>query len=128
MNKKIPCEVIRDLFPSYIDRLTSPVTEEVIKDHLKECEGCRKALAAMGAPSEAEETAETDKKEIDFLKKNKKKNFRVLMTSLGGALALLLVCFLGGIFIIGQGSFATPCPMTAHLPYQSYPIRKKTGW
>ena len=96
MNKKIPCEVIRDLFPSYIDRLTSPVTEEVIKDHLKECEDCRKALAAMGAPSEAEETAETDKKEIDFLKKNKKKNFRVLMTSLGGALALLLVCFPGG--------------------------------
>ena len=111
MNKNIPCEVIRDLFPSHIDGLTSPVTEELIEEHLKECEDCRKALAAMRSSSGTGEVPETDKKEIDFLKKNKKKNFRVLMTSLGGALALLLVCFLGGVFLIGQGRFGAWAPM-----------------
>ena len=120
MNKKIPCEVIRDLFPSHIDGLTSPVTEELIEEHLKECEDCRKALAAMRSSSGTGEVPETDKKEIDFLKKNKKKNFRVLMTSLGGALALLLVCFLGGVFLIGQGRFGAWAPM--HLEVEGKTI------
>lgn len=120
MNKKIPCEVIRDLFPSHIDGLTSPVTEELIEEHLKECEDCRKALSAMRSSSGTGEVPETDKKEIDFLKKNKKKNFRVLMTSLGGALALLLVCFLGGVFLIGQGRFGAWAPM--HLEVEGKTI------
>ena len=44
---KIPCEVIRDLFPSYIDQLTSPVTNEAIAEHLHTCDACRDVLAAM---------------------------------------------------------------------------------
>ena len=35
---KIPCEVIRDLLPSYIDELTSEITNQVIREHLENCE------------------------------------------------------------------------------------------
>ena len=31
------CEVIRDLFPSYIDGLTSEESNELIEEHLEEC-------------------------------------------------------------------------------------------
>ena len=38
---KIPCEVIQDLMPSYIDGLTSPVTSRVVEEHVEGCEKCR---------------------------------------------------------------------------------------
>ena len=34
---KIPCEIIRDLFPSYIDQLTSDKTNLAVEEHIKEC-------------------------------------------------------------------------------------------
>ena len=71
--QRIPCEVIRDLLPSYADGLTSKVTNQWIENHLSTCEECRQALAAMQAP---EPETEPEKKEINFLKKNKKKNFK----------------------------------------------------
>ena len=47
---KIPCEVIRDLLPSYIDELTSDVTNKEIEAHVFECENCKKVLEQMSAP------------------------------------------------------------------------------
>ena len=44
---KLPCEVIKDLLPSYIDKLTSGTTSELIKEHLKSCESCRAAYNSM---------------------------------------------------------------------------------
>ena len=39
---KIPCEMIQDLLPSYIDELTSDITNREIEAHMKECERCKK--------------------------------------------------------------------------------------
>ena len=47
---KIPCEVIQDLMPSYIDGLTSPVTSRVVEEHVEGCEKCRKVLEHMRQP------------------------------------------------------------------------------
>ena len=38
---KIPCEIIQDLLPSYIDELTSDVTNREVEAHMEECEQCR---------------------------------------------------------------------------------------
>ena len=35
---KIPCEMIQDLLPSYIDELTSEVTNREVEAHVSECE------------------------------------------------------------------------------------------
>ena len=35
---KIPCEMIQDLLPSYIDELTSDVTDREIEAHMMECQ------------------------------------------------------------------------------------------
>lgn len=41
------CEVVRDLLPSYIDGLTSSVTNEEIEKHLDECVMCRQFYREM---------------------------------------------------------------------------------
>ena len=46
---KISCEVIRDLFPSYIDGLTSEASNQAVEEHVAGCEECRKLLASMKA-------------------------------------------------------------------------------
>ena len=63
---KIPCEVIRDLFPSYIDELTSKVTNDIIEEHNKNCPECAKILESMKEPHIEANTIENEKKEIDL--------------------------------------------------------------
>lgn len=41
------CEIVRDLLPSYIDGLTSSVTNEEIEKHLDECVMCRQFYREM---------------------------------------------------------------------------------
>lgn len=41
------CNIIKDLFPNYIDGLTSEESNQMIEEHLGECAECRKYLDAM---------------------------------------------------------------------------------
>ena len=100
---KIPCEVIRDLLPSYIDELTSETTNRVIREHLESCEDCRAVYASMHAPESMPEQNVQERKEIDFLKKNKKRNRRIVLGSIAGALVLIAAVLCLRVFIIGNG-------------------------
>ena len=42
MNREYPCEVIQDLLPGYIDGILSKTGADVVKEHLKECDACRR--------------------------------------------------------------------------------------
>lgn len=85
----LPCEVVRDLLPSYVDGLTSETTAAMVEAHLDACPDCRAALEAMRGP-EAPQISAQDKKEVDFLKKNKRRNRRIALASVLTALALLV--------------------------------------
>ena len=76
MSQKIPCEVVRDLLPSYIDELTSEVTNRIVKDHLERCEECRKIYSAMTGSLTGEEEKFREQGEIDFLRKNRRRKAR----------------------------------------------------
>ena len=41
------CDVVRDLLPSYADRLTSGESNREIEKHLKTCEHCRQYYQEM---------------------------------------------------------------------------------
>ncbi len=102
MINHIDCEIIQDLLPSYIDGLTCEKTNAVIEEHLAGCEKCRKVLASMkGASEEIPEITREDKKAIDFLKKNKKRNRRILIGSIVSALLLVLIIMAVRVFAIG---------------------------
>lgn len=72
MTDKMPCELIRDLLPTYQDRLTSPVTNALVEEHLADCPDCRQVLQRMQSPLEPEtdSAAEGSKAStVDFLKR-----------------------------------------------------------
>ena len=70
MKNDLTCAVVRDLLPSYIDKLTSEETNRAVEQHLEGCEDCRRALSAMqGEGGPAAEANKAEPKEIDYLKK-----------------------------------------------------------
>ncbi len=77
MKNNLSCEIIEDLLPSYIDGLTSAVTDSAVRDHISHCDRCKLILENMKEPYN-EEKIFREKKEIDFLKKTRKRNIRVI--------------------------------------------------
>ena len=111
----IQCEVIIDLLPSYIDGLTSDVSNKVIEEHLQKCDRCRDVYASMRNPESLQEDkakqTENDQREIDFLKKNRKKNGRILVGSILGAIVLVGLIFVTRVFLIGNGNYTSWTPI-----------------
>lgn len=101
MKSNIPCEMIRDLLPSYIDGLSSDVTNREIEGHVRECDACREVLDAMRDPKAEPEDSE-NRQEIDFLKKTRKGVRNAALASVMAAL-LLIVAVLGSfVFLVGR--------------------------
>ena len=63
------CKIIQDLFPNYIEKLTSEETNEYIENHIKECEECKEKLKTMQKEIEIGEKQEL-KKETKYIKKD----------------------------------------------------------
>ena len=97
---KLPCEVVRDLLPSYVDGLTSEMTSQLIDGHMEGCAPCRAALDAMRAPEA--EPAEEKEKEIDYLKRNRRHNRAVVLWGLAGVLLAVAAMGLLRLFAIGE--------------------------
>lgn len=99
MNNNLNCEIIEDLLPSYIDGLTSTVTDSAIREHISRCDKCKAILENMKEPYNEEKIA-CEKKEIDFLKKTRKRNRRkIVFGVISVILAVLLVVFSFPYFI-----------------------------
>lgn len=88
MSKELDCRIIQDLLPSYVDGLTSEYTNQVIEEHIKSCESCNQMLQRMQEP---EKHMNSTGKEVDYMKKVRRK-----MSSL---LAISLISI--GIFLLG---------------------------
>lgn len=41
------CQIVKDLLPLYVEKLTSPVSNQLIEGHLEYCEQCREKIRAM---------------------------------------------------------------------------------
>ncbi len=71
MTEKMPCELIQDLLPSYHDKLTSDTTNQIVEEHLSECDVCSDILKSMKEPTVAERDVHAKEQTpvIDFLRK-----------------------------------------------------------
>ena len=98
---KLPCEIIQDLLPSYIDELTTEVTNRAVEEHLSTCKECEKKLKEMkGELNEQLLPSEKDKKEVSFLKKNSKRN-RIIIASSTVAVFILIFTVLFNRYYVG---------------------------
>ena len=95
----IKCHIVQDLLPSYIDGLLSAETENDIQQHLQECDACRVLYAKMSTSMD-NINLHKNKKEIDFLKKVRKKATKKVVTGL--TVLLLIFALLTYFLAIGS--------------------------
>lgn len=95
----VKCHIVQDLMPSYIDGLLSAETEHDIQQHMQDCEACRLLQAKLSASID-NAALHVDEKEIDFLKKVRKKTMKKVVAGLAGL--LLIFALLTYFFAIGS--------------------------
>lgn len=99
MKNDLTCGVVRDLLPSYVEGLTSTESNTAVERHLSGCPDCAQLRTALaGAPEQA---APEDAKEVDYLKKVKRRGWR----RVAAAVAVTVLLFTAGVaaklFVIG---------------------------
>lgn len=72
MEKRTECEIVQDLLIGYVDGVLNKESKKLVEKHLVECEKCQKRLEEI--QSEEQEEMVQQKKEIDYLKKIKRRN------------------------------------------------------
>lgn len=70
MTKK-ECKIIQDILPNYIEKITSSETNEYVSQHLEKCQYCYEIYNDM--TKEFYKSEKNTSKDIDYLKKHKKK-------------------------------------------------------
>lgn len=99
---ELPCAIVGDLLPAYVEGLTSEETTAAVEAHLASCPACAAKRAAMGAeegpsPEEAAETA----REVDYLKAVRRRSRRRVAAAILCTVLVLLLGFAAKIFVIG---------------------------
>lgn len=95
MDKKLDCAIVRDLLPSYVDGLSSDITNQAIEEHLGGCPDCVEALRRMREP---EAKMEPPAPEVDYLKKVRRR-------STGRSLIIGIVLMLIGMTLVSFRMF-----------------------
>ncbi len=98
---KLPCELIQDLFPSYIDGLTSEITNQVVEEHIEDCVECKHILMGMKEKL-SEPINQEEKEEIDFLKKTRNHAYKVIVGSVFVVILLIVGIYVSKTYLIGK--------------------------
>ena len=108
MKYDLPCAIVQDLLPNYLEGLTSEETNRAIEAHLITCSSCSACKTAMAGDTPAAETAEQNR-EVDWLKQVKRRNGRRILLAILCTILLFVAGVAAKVFIIGQpvteGSF-----------------------
>lgn len=106
---KVKCAVINDLLPLYVDDVLSKESRELVEEHIKECESCRKMLENMKGKMNIPVNKELRMDETKSLKGLKKIVTRYKwLTVVFAAVALIAIMFLA-VYIMNH--------TTADVPY-----------
>lgn len=94
MKYELPCEIVKDLLPSYIDELAGASTGESVKAHLEGCTECRKIYENMKNDVENPKPAEEnggENNEKNLYKKVKRQIHKKVWIAIGAGLAAVLL-------------------------------------
>lgn len=116
MKYELPCAVVRDLLPSYVEELTEAETTAAVKEHLETCADCRKRYEAMTG---GEAVSVSEEKEIDYLRKVRRNNGRRVIIAVVLAVVLVLTGVGVKLFWIGKPCDASSISMQTALAEDS---------
>ena len=88
---EVPCYMVNDLLPLFVDGLLSPESERDIRKHLDECKECRSIYRQMTEPESEIPKMNEELAEVDYLKKIKRGRKKLLI----GALAIIAIIIVG---------------------------------
>ena len=112
MNNKLPCAVVRDLLPSYVEGLTEAETTRLVDEHLADCPECTARCTAMQGPEQPPQ----EKKQVDYLKQVRRRQYKkILLACLGTLVAIALTL---GVAVFAVGTPLTPEQMQVELVEQ----------
>ena len=72
------CNIIKDLIPSYIDRICSKETVAAIEEHIEHCQECKKTMQLMAQPPVKKNVTNVAAAKEPFKRINKKRRFQVI--------------------------------------------------
>ena len=90
MEKRSECEIVQDLLLGYVDDTLNAESKKLVEKHLSECASCKEKLKMIR--EDMKEKEENQKKEIDYLKKIRR---RSRIKSILIAMGIILVIVLG---------------------------------
>ena len=99
---ELPCAVVEDLLPAYVEGLTSEETRAAVEAHLASCPACAAKRTAMGAEAEPEVEQTETAREVDYLKTVRRRGRRRVMLAVLATLLVLTAGFAAKVFLIGS--------------------------
>lgn len=102
MKYNLPCKIVEDLLPNYIDELTSDESNEAVRVHLDDCKSCREKYETMAGKEFYDKSWVEDQAEIDFLKKNKKSARKKAVAAVLATAVIILGLFGVKTYMIGS--------------------------
>lgn len=130
---KKECKIIQDLLPNYIEKLTSEETNKYIKEHLKECEECKKVLETMQKEIK-DNTPQNKKREIKYLKKYNRR-LKLLVAIIIVALVIYIIVVARRMIIISSLTHKANeyinnnnCKITSYSYSGGFSISKATAY
>lgn len=99
MDKKLDCDIVHDLLPSYVDGLTNETTNKAVEEHLAECTSCAEAYKIMKEPGQTEKHTDA---EVDYLKKIRRRTSRVGMVCGIVMMIIGMLTIFSRVFLIGS--------------------------
>lgn len=99
MEKKTECKIVQDLLIGYVDDVLNEESKKLVEKHLLECEICQNKLKEL--KTDITENEEKQKKEIDYLKKIRRKSrIKAVLMAIGILMAIFIIWYLRQFIII----------------------------
>lgn len=93
MEKKTECEIVQDLLLGYVDETLNKESKKLVEKHLIECENCSERLKEIR--EDIKENQNNQKKEIDYLKKIRRKSkIKSVLIAIGVILLLIFILYM----------------------------------
>lgn len=101
MDKKTECEIVQDLLLGYVDGVLNVESKKIVEKHILGCKECQTKLNEI--KNDIEENDKNQKKQIDYLKKiRRKNNIKAIIIAIGIILFICLIIYLRKFIIVND--------------------------